>query len=241
MVEGYGLTETSPVISTTCPDPGVCPAGSVGFALPGVDVKLMMDGVEVEGEGELWCSGPNVMQGYWQKPDETAEVMVVEADGKQWFRTGDVATIMNDGNIKITGRIKEQYKLENGKYVAPAPIEGAMVLNKVVAQCILYGDAKPFNVAGIVPDFEVVAKELGLEGPDAEPTSICANPLVQDFVSAEVDAELASRDVAKFARPKRYLLIAEPFTAQNEMLTPKLSIRKPAVLRVYKDAFDGLY
>merc|ERR1711939_447012 len=137
MSEGYGLTETAPVVSVTNLNPHLRILGTVGRALPGVDVKLMMDGQEVqpgEGEGELWVSGPNVMQGYWQRPKETDEVIVYDEQGKRWFRTGDVASLIDGEHIKITGRIKEQYKLENGKYVVPGPIEEAMCLNRLVAQ-----------------------------------------------------------------------------------------------------------
>ena len=156
--EGYGLTETAPVISSQSLDWEDHVYGTVGQTIDGVDVKLMTadaDGnytKEVkagEGEGELWTKGANVMQGYWRNQEATDEVIVVEADGSRWFRTGDLFSIITDekmagsspprkaagsGYLKFTGRIKEQYKLENGKYVVPGPIEEAICLSRYVKQ-----------------------------------------------------------------------------------------------------------
>jgi long-chain acyl-CoA synthetase len=200
-----------------------------------------MDGKDVaEGEeGELWAAGPQIMQGYWNRPEATEEV-IVEEGGKRWFRTGDLATFVNGNHIKITGRSKEQYKLENGKYVAPAPIEQAMSMSKFVAQCVLYGAGHPYNVAAIVPDFEALASELGLDSwYNSE--SLCKDPKVIAFMETELERVLTEHDIKKYEQPQALLLIAEPFSAANEMLTPKLSIRKPNVIKVYKDQLDALY
>eukprot|EP00618_Florenciella_parvula_P017668 CAMPEP_0119478230 /NCGR_PEP_ID=MMETSP1344-20130328/8062_1 /TAXON_ID=236787 /ORGANISM="Florenciella parvula, Strain CCMP2471" /LENGTH=688 /DNA_ID=CAMNT_0007512385 /DNA_START=32 /DNA_END=2098 /DNA_ORIENTATION=- len=241
MTEGYGLTETSPVVSITYPDPTQRILGSVGIALPGVDVKLVMDGADIvpgEGEGELWVSGPNVMQGYWGKQAETDEVIVHDENGKRWFRTGDVASIVDGKHIKITGRIKEQYKLENGKYVVPGPIEEAMCLNRVCAQAVLYGNGHPYNVAVVVPEWELIANELGLPN---DPAALAANADVQALVESEVTGELTLRGIKKYEWPKKWVLALEPFSAANEMLTPKLSVRKPNVIKFYKPQLDALY
>ena len=245
MTEGYGLTETSPVVSVTYPDPRERVVGTVGKPLPNVSVKVVMDGVEVPPgeEGELWVSGENVMQGYWGKPEATAEVIVDAKDGfegKRWFRTGDLVTVLKGGHIKVTGRIKEQYKLENGKYVAPAPIEEAMTLNKYVAQVVLYGDGMPNNVAVVVPDFPVVAEHMGIEDY-YNAHEMCRDPAVHALLAEQLPKEMTARDVKKYEQPKKFLLLPEPFSAANEMLTPKLSIRKPNVIKFYKKDILDLY
>jgi long-chain acyl-CoA synthetase len=241
LTEGYGLTETSPVLSVTYAYQTHRILGTVGQPLPRTEVRLVMDGKDVaEGEeGELWAAGPQIMQGYWKSPEATEEV-IVEEGGKRWFRTGDLATFVNGNHIKITGRSKEQYKLENGKYVAPAPIEQAMSMSKFVAQCVLYGAGHPYNVAAIVPDFEALASELGLDSwYNSE--SLCKDPKVIAFMETELERVLTEHDIKKYEQPQALLLIAEPFSAANEMLTPKLSIRKPNVIKVYKDQLDALY
>lgn len=241
MGEGYGLTETSPVVSVTTHDPAVRINGTVGSVLPGVRVKLMMGGIEQVGdgaEGELWVSGANVMQGYWNRPAETAEVFVDEADGTRWFRTGDLATLLHGEHIKITGRIKEQFKLENGKYVVPAPIEAAICLNRFVAQAVIWGDGKPHNVAVLVPDYLAVAEHLGLEN---DPAALKDHPAVAQLLEEQVLGELASRGIKKYEWPKKWIVLDEPFSAANEMLTPKLSVRKPNVIKAYRDRLEALY
>lgn len=247
MTEGYGLTETSPVLSITFTDPTDSVLGSVGRAVPRTQTKLMdpdtLEEVPEGCEGELWVSGPQVMQGYWNKPEATDEVIVVDkATGQRWFRTGDLVTMVGPDkkHLKITGRSKDQYKLENGKYVAPAPIEQALSMSKFVNQCVLYGSGKPYNVAAVVPDFGCVAEELGiLDWYD--PIALCKDPKVVDLLHEEVRSTLDAQGVKKYEQPRKLLLIAEPFSAANEMLTPKLSIRKPNVIKAYKADLDALY
>jgi long-chain acyl-CoA synthetase len=241
MTEGYGLTETSPVVSLTFPDARHRILGTVGPPIPGTELRLVRDGRDVAAgeEGELWVCGPQVMQGYWGKPEATAEV-IVEEGGKRWFRTGDLVQLVHGNHIKITGRIKEQYKLENGKYVAPVPIEAAMSMSKFVLQVVLYGSGKPHNVAAIVPDCAAVALELGMNDW-YDPKALCADPKVQALIEREAAKELNLRGVKKYEQPKAFLLIPEPFTVENEMLTPKLSIRKPNVVKHYQAELDALY
>jgi len=188
-------------------------------------------------------SGPQVMQGYWHKPAATAEVLVTDAaTGRVWFRTGDLVTLVGpEGkHLKITGRCKDQYKLENGKYVAPAPIEQALSLSPFVSQCVLYGSGKPFNVACVVPEFSRVAEELGLLDW-YDPKALCQDPHVIDLLDREVRQTLDAQGVKKYEQPRKLLLVAEPFSAANEMLTPKLSIRKPNVIKRYQAQLDALY
>mmetsp|Transcript_10507 Transcript_10507/g.30097 ORF Transcript_10507/g.30097 Transcript_10507/m.30097 type:complete len:695 (-) Transcript_10507:841-2925(-) len=240
MIEGYGLTETSPVVSITWPNPEDRVNGTVGRPIPGVDIRIVKDGQDVApgGEGELWVSGPNVLQGYWKQPEATAEVFEHCEEGKRWFRTGDLATVIDDGHIKITGRIKEQYKLENGKYVAPAPIEEAFLLNRYFAQCVLFGDGKPHNVLVVVPDFAAIAEQLKIE---EDPEAMVQDPRVVQLLDSEMASVIEKKDIKKYEAPKKLLLLSEPFSAANEMLTPKLSVRKPNVIKAYRDRLEGLY
>lgn len=241
VIEGYGLTETAPVVAITFPNPQDRVLGTVGRVIPEVDIKLMLDGKEMGPgeEGELWVSGPNVLQGYWKQPDATAEALVTcEISGKTWFRTGDLATLIDEEHLKITGRIKEQYKLENGKYVAPAPIEDAIMMSGAIAQCVLYGTGKPYNVVAIVPDYAFVAEALGIPN---DPHAMCANHDVIEFIDNELTQAIEVHGIKKYEAPKRFILIEEPFSADNEMLTPKLSIRKPNVVKAYQHRLDALY
>jgi len=247
LTEGYGLTETSPVLTVTFTDPTDAVLGSVGRAVPRTQLRLVdpntLQDVAAGCEGELWVSGPQVMQGYWNKPAATAEVIVVDpSTGQRWFRTGDLVTMVGpEGqHLKITGRSKDQYKLENGKYVAPAPIEQALSMSKFVSQCVLYGSGKPYNVAVVVPEFGAVADELGLLDW-YDPAALCRDPNVVELLHREARATLDAQGVKKYEQPRELLLVAEPFSAANEMLTPKLSIRKPNVVKAYKAQLDALY
>lgn len=160
--EGYGLTETSPIITLNVPDSRAI--GSVGRPLKDVAVYIMdEDGNEVrEGEeGEICCVGPNVMRGYHNNPEATNGVITVAPDGfSRMFHTGDIGSINKEGWVKVTGRIKEQYKLENGKYVVPTPIENAICNSRFINQVVLVGANRPHNVALIVPEWPAIRSEL---------------------------------------------------------------------------------
>jgi len=240
MIEGYGLTETSPVVAITWPNPEDRVSGSVGRVIPGVDVRIVNDGKDVApgGEGEVWVSGPNVLQGYWKQPEATAEVFEHCEERKRWFRTGDLGCLVDETHLKITGRIKEQYKLENGKYVAPAPIEAAFLLNRFFAQCVLFGDGKPHNVLIVVPEFAAIAEELDI--PE-DPATMVQNPQVVQLLEQQMASVIEIKDIKKYEAPKKMLLLSEPFSAANEMLTPKLSVRKPNVIKAYRDQLEELY
>ena len=145
--EGYGLTETSPI--TSCNRPGAHKIGTIGKPIPGVDVYICdEDGntLPTGSEGEIVVVGPNVMQGYHKRQDATDEV-IFQLNGTRAFRTGDMGRIEPDEFIKITGRVKEQYKLENGKYVVPSPLEELLKLSGFINQVFIYGMNKPYNTA----------------------------------------------------------------------------------------------
>ena len=254
---GYGLTETAPVCASAfLGEPWKNVKGGCGAPLPGTrcsirDVnhfKEVEDGVE----GELWVAGPHIMMGYWHN-DEATEEVIVEEDGVRWFRTGDLATKVKGDkyqNLGITGRLKEQYKLENGKYVAPAPIEEQLCLNPFVSQVILYGDNQVHNVCLIAPDQDVVRKWAeDAETPEAKAAKqavmdaktekeLIAIPQIRDLLLTETQKALAG--IKKYEIPKNVALV-EGFTAERGMLTPKMSIKRPVVLKEYKDVIEGLY
>jgi len=219
--EGYGLTETSPI--ATANRPGARKIGSVGLPIPGVSVRIDRSVVPDDDDtdhGEVLISGPNIMQGYHKLPGKTADVMT-EADGKAWFRTGDLGRIDEDGFLFITGRVKEQYKLENGKYVVPAPLEESLQLSPLVGQAFVYGDNRPFNVALVVAD------------PD----------LPSQPSDDELRAEVArcSSGWRGYEKPRKVHVLREPFSIENGMLTPKMSIRRRQVVERYSDRLDELY
>ncbi|MGB0591348.1 MAG: AMP-dependent synthetase/ligase [Myxococcota bacterium] len=232
--EGYGLTETSPISTGNCPAGQVI--GSVGRAIPGVEIKI--DPVEAapQGQGEIIVYGPNVMQGYHNLPEKTAEVMTDDGG----FRTGDLGRLDSDGFLYITGRVKEQYKLENGKYVAPAPLEEQLKLSGFINQALIDGTNRPYNVALIVPDFETVRPWSVAQGmgqlSDAE---LCAHPAV----SALIEAEIKDRAPAfkAYEVPKKFVLIAEEFSTENGMLTPKMSLKRRVIMAAHGDALVALY
>ncbi|GMH97164.1 hypothetical protein TrVE_jg7843 [Triparma verrucosa] len=254
---GYGLTETSPVCASGfLGEPHKQVKGGCGVPLPGTrcSIRSIDDGSEVPDgtEGELWVAGNHIMQGYWNNEEATDEV-IREEDGIRWFRTGDLATkAAGDpyGNVSITGRHKEQYKLENGKYVAPAPLEETLCLNPFVTQAILHGDNEVFNVALIVPDVEQVRKWADeAKTPEAEAAKsavagaateaeICELPAVKDLLLIETKKALAG--IKKYEIPKN-VAVVEAFTAERGMLTPKLSIKRPIVVKHYADTIEGLY
>jgi long-chain acyl-CoA synthetase len=234
--EGYGMTECSPV--ATCNWPGTHRIGSVGKAIEGVTVMLDENGSDVPGQGEFIIRGPNVMAGYFMRPEETAET--VSRTG--WLRTGDLGRVDADGYFYVTGRIKEQYKLENGKYVAPSPLEEQLKLSPLVANAMVYGDNRPHNVALIVVDMDALkAKLYGDQRviPAYAPETLLADGRVHDLLAAEISRESASWK--GYEKVRNFALIAEDFTQQNGMLTPTLKLRRREVLKRWGTVIDRLY
>ncbi len=233
--EGYGLTETSPIVSAN--HPKARKIGSVGQPIAGVEVVIDTSVVDQEGskDGEVVVKGPNVMLGYHNRPAETAEVMT--DDGA--FRTGDLGRIDGDGFLYITGRIKEQYKLENGKYVVPGPLEELLQLSPFVAQAFIHGANKLFNVALLVPDRPAVekwAREQGIEGGWEE---LVEHPRVRELLDAELKAH--STSFKRYEQPRKLQLLAAEFSIDNGMLTPKMSLKRNVVLDRYGDEIEALH
>ena len=227
VIEGYGLTESSPVLTFNPLDR--IKLGTVGRAIPGVELKIASD-------GEILARGPNIMQGYYKLPDATRET--VDADG--WLHTGDIGELDSDGYLKITDRKKELLKTAGGKYIAPQPIEMAVKRNKFVANAMLYGDRRKFPVILIVPNFENLerwAHERSLAyGTRAELIQLAD-------VRAKIEREVMSMlpQLAKFETPKKVVLIEKDFTIESGELTPTLKIKRRVVEQHYKDQIDAAY
>ena len=234
--EGYGLSETSPIATMNYPDNRK--VGSVGKALPGVDIIIDTDAVgnELGDQGEIIIKGPNVMQGYHNLDDKTAEVLNDQGE----FRSGDIGRLDDEGYLYITGRIKEQYKLENGKYVVPAPLEDQLALSGYILQALVYGDNKLFNVAVIVPDFAAIrgwGRDHGVSGTDEE---LCSDDKVIARIKEEIEEQ--QKSVFKgYERIKDFRLIAEEMTVDNDMLTPKLSMKRRNVIKAFQGLLDEMY
>lgn len=240
--EGYGLTETSPIATANFPGPNNRKIGTIGKEIPGVKIYICDEQQNVlpDGkEGEITVVGPNVMVGYLNLKEATQEV-ITEVEGQRAFRTGDMGCRGTDGFIRITGRFKEQYKLENGKYVSPAPLEEKLQLSGYIAQAMLYGFNKPHNVAVVVPDFESVekwAKEEGIE--DTSHKALAANPKVEALILSEIEKHAS--DFKGFERPRQVLLLDHEFSTDNDMLTPSLKLKRRNVIKEYEGQIDDLY
>ncbi len=224
ILEGYGLTETSPVIA--CNRPNHFKFGTVGPPIPGVDVKIADD-------GEILTRGPHVMKGYYNKPEETAAAITEGG----WFRTGDIGELDPDGWLRITDRKKDLIVTSAGKNIAPQYIENTLKTCKYVAQIIVVGDKRNFASALIVPNMEnlrkfAAAKSIG------ESDLLNSEPVI-DEIRKEIDR--LSRDLAPFERVKKFALLEKEFTIESGELTPSLKIKRNIVEKKYKDIIDRLY
>ena len=231
----YGLTETSPAV--TMNSSGAWRIGSVGKVLEGQKVVIDSSVVE-EGavDGEIIVYGPNVMKGYHNKPKETAEVIMKDGG----FRTGDRGRFDEDGFLWITGRIKEQYKLENGKYVFPAAIEEEIKLLPKVANTMVYGDGKQYNVALILPDFEVTERWANENSLSAEPHKLVDNPKFKEVMSNEINEHLKKK-FGGYEIPRKFIFITEDFSVDNGMLTQTLKLKRRFIIEKYKNQIESLY
>jgi long-chain acyl-CoA synthetase len=232
--EGYGLTETSPIVS--CNVPGHRKLGSVGRPIPNVRVVIDTQATGDSKNGEIIVYGPNVMQGYYKNEAETDAVFTPDGG----FRTGDMGYLDDDNYLYITGRIKEQYKLENGKYVVPSPLEERIKLSSFVSNVMVYGDNKPFNVALIVANVDALqewGKEHGIS--QKNPADLLSDPKVRTKMREELDRVCA--DFKGYERIRNFALISEDFTLENDMLTPKLSVKRRNVLLRWQKEIDQLY
>lgn len=228
ILEGYGLTETSPVV---CVNPLERPKlGTVGPPIPDVEVRLADD-------GEILVRGPNVMQGYYNLPDATREA--IDADG--WFRTGDVGELDEDRYLTITDRKKDLIATAGGKKIAPQPIENAVKTSSFVSMAVMVGERRKFPAIIVVPNFETLerwARERKFTIPERR-EEFTALPDVQAKMEREVMGML--RDLASFEMPKKVLLLPEEFTIESGELTPTLKVKRNVVEERYREKIDRLY
>jgi long-chain acyl-CoA synthetase len=233
--EGYGMTECSGIAA--CNQPHARRIGTVGKPLPGVSIKLDHEAPGSDADnGEIVIYGTGVMAGYHNQPEETARVMT--SDGG--LRTGDLGRFDSDGFLTITGRVKELYKLQNGKYVSPAPLEEKLTLSPFISQVMLHGADKPYNVAIIVPNLANAQKWAGEHGLDASSLpALLSSPQMRELIGKEV--EKYSSDWKSYERVKKFVIADEEFTTANDMLTPSLKVKRRNVLKRYGTALDKLY
>jgi long-chain acyl-CoA synthetase len=227
ILEGYGLTETSPVITVNTPRR--LKLGTVGQPIPGVEVMIAED-------GEILSRGPHIMRGYYNKPGATREALT--PDG--WFHTGDIGVLDAEGFLRITDRKKDLIVTAGGKKVAPQPIENRLKLNKFLSNAVMLGDRHKFPIALLVPNFdrlEAWARERGLGWGTRE--ELAALPEVQELLGSEARKQL--RDLAQFEMPKRFLILPRDFSIEGGELTPKLSVRRKIVEERYADRIAALY
>ena len=229
--EGYGLSETSPI--ATANYPGHRKLGSVGKPIPLVDIQIDHSATGNAEQGEIIVHGPNVMQGYHNRPEEQAQVFT--ADGG--LRTGDTGWIDDDGYLFIGGRIKEQYKLENGRYVMPALLEERLKLSPYIAHVMLDGSNRPFNIAVVVPEPEALQAWADLHGHALAAPS--ADNAVHDLVTAEI--EKYAKDFRGYEKPRKLLLVDDDFSSENGLLTPTLKLKRAKVIDKYQEQIDSLY
>jgi long-chain acyl-CoA synthetase len=226
LLQGYGLTETSPVISVNTPENNL--PSSVGLALPGVEVRIGAD-------EELQARGPGIMLGYWNNPEATAAMI----DDEGWLGTGDQAHIEASGHITITGRIKDILVLSNGEKVPPGDMEMAIELEPLFEQVMVIGEGRPYLAALIVLNQErwpQLASECGIE---ANAPGALHAPAVLNRVQQTITAQL--HDFPGYARIRRVYLTLEPWSVENGLLTPTLKIKRARVMSHLEQEIEQLY
>lgn len=225
--EGYGLTETSPVL--TANRPGQIKLGSVGIPVPGTELRIAED-------GEILARGPQIMKGYWNTPEATDEC--VDAEG--WFHTGDVGEIDARGFLRITDRIKNLIVTAGGKNIAPQPIENRVAMSPYIAHVVMLGDRRPYPVLLVVPDFDNLAgwaREKNLDVSDHG--RLARDPQVRAFLEQEALGRLEG--LARHETPKKVAVLPREFSIESGELTPKLSIKRRVVEEHFREQIEELY
>ena len=226
LVEGYGLTETSPVI--TMNPPGRPKMGTVGEPLPSVEVKIADD-------GEILTRGPHVMRGYFNKPEATREA--IDEDG--WFHTGDIGEFDEDNYLRITDRKKEILVMSNGKNVAPSPIEQAIKSSKFIEQAVLIGDNRKFISALVVPAFEAMKEWCEENSVSSKPEELIQEEKVREFLLKECAS--ACEDFSRYEQVKKIALLEAELSQETGELTPTLKVKRRVVNEKFKNQIESLY
>ena len=229
LVEGYGLTETSPVISVNDLRKGGFRIGSVGKVIDDVTVKIAED-------GEILCKGPNIMMGYYKEIEKTKEVMTGD-----FFHTGDIGLIDGDGFLKITDRKKEMFKTSGGKYIAPQVIENQMKQSLFIEQIMVIGEGQKMPAALIQPNFDYIKNWFSQNGIAAEDdlVSICENQSLLDEIQKEIDNH--NQRFGKWEQIKKFELTPEMWSVENEFLTPTMKVKRNTLKTHYKDLITKIY
>jgi long-chain acyl-CoA synthetase len=223
MLQGYGLTESSPVISFNRRESNRL--GTVGLPVPGVEIKIAAD-------GEVLTRGPHVMKGYWKDPKATAETI---QDG--WLCTGDLGQLDQDGYLSITGRKKDLMVLSNGKKVIPTELEGLLLSEPCIDQAVIYGEGKHFLTALIVPNFEKL--RAAVRGAQSDPHKLVQQSEVQTLMTQRIAAALAN--VASYEKVQKFILLPRPFSQEADELTVSLKLRRGVILKKYREQLEALY
>ena len=225
--EGYGLTETSPVLTVNRRE--AAKLGTVGKAIPGVELKIAAD-------GEILARGPNIMRGYFNNPTASAEM--IDADG--WLHTGDIGNLDAEGFLSITDRKKELLVSAYGKNIAPAPIENALKASPWISQAVLIGDQRQFVAALIVPDFEAVRSWAAREGRPAQDNAAWTrDETLRGLIRADVEA--VNKHLAPFEQVRAWDLLAEEMTLETGELTPTMKVKRRIVNQKFAATIDALY
>ena len=228
IMQGYGLTETSPVITSS--NEAAVKLGTVGKPIRNTRIRIAAD-------GEIEATGPGVMLGYYNKPEATRAAFT--DDG--WFRTGDIGEIDDDGFLRITDRKKELFKTSGGKYIAPSPIEQMIRSSRFVSQAVLVGNERKFAAALVVPNFDMLESYVKVKGiADAKtPTEMCHHPRIIDLIERQIDG--LTKDLSHFEKVKKVALLENELTVDGGELTPTLKIKRRVVEEKYKNVIDRIY
>lgn len=229
IMEGYGLTETSPVISVNDQRNGGFRIGTVGKIIEGVEVKIAED-------GEILAKGPNIMQGYYKDPEKTAEVMTGE-----YFHTGDIGEIDADGFLKITDRKKEMFKTSGGKYVAPALLEGELKQSRFIEQIMVVGEGEKMPAALVQPNFLFIQDWIERKGHNigSSHKDIATSQIVIDRIQREIDD--CNKKFGKWEQIKKFELTPEEWSIDGGQLTPTMKMKRKVIKEIYKDLYEKMY
>jgi long-chain acyl-CoA synthetase len=230
VLEGYGLTETSPVVAVNCLKNGIR-IGTVGTLIDGVSVKLAED-------GEILVKGPNVMIGYYNQPEITAET--IDKDG--WFHTGDIGLFVENKFLKITDRKKEIFKTSGGKYIVPQMMENKFKESRFIEQIMIIGEGEKFPAALIVPNFTYVRewhKQQNHQKTTDSNESIAIDQIVIDKIEKEIEIQNAT--LGNWEQVKKFRLLSSEFSIDGGELTPTLKLKRKVILEKYKQIIESIY
>jgi len=227
ILEGYGLTETSPVIAVNTPMKRRI--GTVGPIIPGVEVKIADD-------GEILSRGPHIMKGYWNNPDATAQAI----DKDSWFHTGDIGEIDGDGFLKITDRKKDIIINAYGKNIAPQPLEALLKSSPYVGTPVLIGDRRKYLVALLVPNFEKLQREAATLGVNTNsPEELVGDDRIKKLIQSEIDR--FNQNLDRQEKIRRFALLPRDFTIEEDEITPSLKVKRKNIDKKYKHIIDQMY